>query len=101
MYKLIFVTVFSFFTLSSNAQHRHHGHVHRHTNHYHWIAPVVIGGVVGYAIANAPRADAAPPVSYIEQPPVCPYGTFPIYTRRYIIDQWGRYIPYNQLLGCQ
>ena len=33
--------------------HRHHGHV-RYYGHAGWVAPLIIGGVVGAAIANRP-----------------------------------------------
>ena len=36
-----------------NHGHRHHGHA-RHYGHGGWIAPIIIGGVVGAAIANRP-----------------------------------------------
>lgn len=35
--------------------HRHHGHHHwNHSQPGRWIAPVIIGGVVGYALAQQP-----------------------------------------------
>jgi len=33
--------------------HRHHGHA-RYYGHGGWVAPLIIGGVVGAAIANRP-----------------------------------------------
>lgn len=48
--------------------HRHHGH--HHWNHSHpgrWIAPVIIGGVVGYALAQQPA-----PVIVQQQPVIIP-----------------------------
>jgi len=47
------------------AQH-HHGHWQRHPGGgWGWVAPVVIGGVIGYEMAQ-PR----PPVVVTQQPPV-------------------------------
>ena len=46
------------------AQH-HHGHWQRHGGGWGWVAPVVIGGVIGYEIAQ-PR----PPVIVTQQPPI-------------------------------
>jgi hypothetical protein len=36
-----------------NHGHRHHGHA-RYYGHSGWVAPLIIGGVVGAAIANRP-----------------------------------------------
>jgi hypothetical protein len=33
--------------------HRHHGHA-RYYGHNNWVVPIIIGGVVGAAIANRP-----------------------------------------------
>jgi hypothetical protein len=46
------------------AQH-HHGHWERRGPGWGWVAPVVIGGVIGYEMAQ-PR----PPVIVTQQPPV-------------------------------
>jgi hypothetical protein len=39
-----------------NHGHRHHGHAryYGHYGHNNWVAPMIIGGVVGAAIANRP-----------------------------------------------
>jgi hypothetical protein len=47
------------------AQHHHHGHWERRGGGWGWVAPVVIGGVIGYELAQ-PR----PPVVVTQQPPV-------------------------------
>ena len=39
--------------LAQHWRHGHHGHA-RHYSHGAWIAPIIIGGVVGAAIANRP-----------------------------------------------
>lgn len=100
MFKFILSVAIAFTAFGVNAQHYHRHHRHHHG--YNWVAPVIIGGVVGYAIANNVRAEP-PPVMYIEQQPIytCPYNTQPIFNRTYIIDRYGRSIPNNQFVGCQ
>jgi hypothetical protein len=42
--------------LAQHWRHGHHGH-HGHARHYgqgNWVVPIIIGGVVGAAIANRP-----------------------------------------------
>jgi hypothetical protein len=46
------------------AQH-HHGHWERRAGGWGWVAPVFIGGVIGYEMAQ-PR----PPIIITQQPPV-------------------------------
>lgn len=48
--------------------HRPHHHPHWHQPHYNWVAPAIIGGVVGYAITR-------PSVVVVEQQPVAPICT--------------------------
>lgn len=90
--------------ISSVAQAQHYHHHHRHGHNFNWVAPIIIGGAVGYAIANSARAEPAPPI-YIEQSPAtvytCPYGTQPLFNRSWTTDRWGRYIQVNQFIGCQ
>jgi len=61
--------------------HRHHGH---HYGHHSWVAPLIIGGSIGY-ILNRP----APVV--VEQPPVYvqPQVAQPQCTRYIFQDQYG------------
>ena len=63
MKKLIFGLLI-LVSASAMAQH-HHGHWERRGGGWGWVAPVVIGGVIGYEIAQ-PR----PPVVVTQQPPV-------------------------------
>jgi hypothetical protein len=44
-------------------------------NHYGWVAPIVIGGAVGYAVAQRPQTVIIqqPPSVYYPQPQA-PYG---------------------------
>ena len=78
MKKLIVLGLLTFATFAQ-AQHRH-GHYHHH--HYrasNWVAPAIIGGVVGYAITRNYYEPAVtytyPPQVYVQQPmfvqPVC------------------------------
>jgi hypothetical protein len=56
--------------LSLSAQAHPYG---PHWGHYHsgWVAPLVIGGAVGYALA------ARPPTVVIQQPPSVYYPAYP------------------------
>ncbi len=53
--------------------HRHHGYIHGGGNG-NWVAPLIIGGVVGAAIVNNRRQETVvlqqPPV-YVHRQPVC------------------------------
>lgn len=65
-------------------RHHHHRphvqHHHHHHNHYRWVAPVIIGGAIGYGLSqpryySPPPAYYAPPTTYV--PPAytsVPYG---------------------------
>ena len=59
------------FSIPALAQHhghgiRHHGyHRHYHHGHYNWVAPLVIGGVVTYALT---RPNPPEPVIVQQQP---------------------------------
>jgi hypothetical protein len=65
--------------LGYRAQHGHHGHHgywHRGGNGWMWIAPTIIGGVIGYEIArNQPPVVVQQPPVIIQQQPVQVYGT--------------------------
>ena len=47
--------------------HGPHGYWRSHNNGWGWVAPVVVGGVIGYELARPPIY--APPV-VVQQPPV-------------------------------
>ena len=75
---------------SASAQHWQHHHWHNHYRHHgyihgggngNWVAPLIIGGIVGAAIANSRQTETViiqqpsvilrnPPV-YVERQPVC------------------------------
>ena len=52
-----------------------HGHHHGYYNRYGWVAPLVIGGAVGYALTRPPQPVVIqnPPNVYYQPQPV-PYG---------------------------
>ncbi len=73
MKKILASLVLTFAVLPAFAQHhhRHHGgfhhhgkhHVHRYHYNYGWVAPVIIGGAVTYALTRpAPVIVQEPPV---------------------------------------
>jgi hypothetical protein len=58
MKKLLLSFVLLLISVPALAQHWHHHHRYhgsvRHYGHNNWVAPLIIGGVVGAAIANRP-----------------------------------------------
>jgi hypothetical protein len=72
MKKLFVTLVLACATLPALAQH--HGHGLRHHGHYRgpgyggWVAPLIIGGAVGYALTRPDPVIVQQPV--IVQPPV-------------------------------
>ena len=59
---------------ASQANPYYHHHHRGYYNPYGWVAPLVIGGVVGYAITRPqPVVIQQPPQPSIYQPPA-PYG---------------------------
>ena len=54
----------------------HHGNGLRYSNNNNWIAPLIIGGVVTYALTRPQPQLSPPPVvySYPQQLPPPPYG---------------------------
>lgn len=78
------------------AQHGHHGH-HHHGGSGNWVAPLIIGGVLGAVITSQNR----PPV--VQQPPIIytpPVYYPPLQTCREVltiqIDPYGREYRYPQ-----
>lgn len=59
---------------TSIAGPNHHGHrnYHHHNHSHNWVVPLVIGSVVGYAIAN--RAEPQQPVVIQQTVPLPPFG---------------------------
>ena len=58
MKKILISLALLMVTVPALAQHWNHGHRHHgHARHYgqgNWVVPIIIGGVVGAAIANRP-----------------------------------------------
>lgn len=73
MKKLIAITLVA---LSTSACAGPHGHHHHHGGGG-WVAPLVIGGVIGYAISRPPVV-VQPPV-VMPPPPVVVQNPVPIY----------------------
>ena len=62
--KRLFLALILLFSMPVWAQH--HGHWrHSSGGNWNWVAPVIVGGVIGYEMAQ-PR----PPVIVTQQPPV-------------------------------
>ena len=49
-----------------------YGHGYYHGGGYNWVAPALIGGVIGYELAQPRTVVVQPPVVYTQ--PVAPYG---------------------------
>jgi len=96
--------------------HRHHYHHRPHVVHHHghWIAPLIIGGVVGAAIAaNRVEAQTQAPVVNVPGSPAtvvqdnlgntmvqCPTGLMPVEYQGWVKNQWGQYVQTN-FVRCQ
>ena len=73
MRKLLAGLIIAALPLVSIAGGNHHRqHNHRHGGHNHWVAPLIIGGVLGAAIASQHRPYVVPPV--VQSYPLPPYG---------------------------
>ncbi len=74
MKKLFITLALACATLPALAQHhghgfRHHGHYHGHHHRGSWVAPLVIGGVISYALTRPEPVIAQQPI-IIEQQPI-------------------------------
>lgn len=71
-------------SVASQANPNYHHFGHRHHGGSGWVAPLVIGSVVGYAIAARPNPVVVqqPPVVYPNTVPPVPYG----YRQEYVLD---------------
>lgn len=60
-------------SVSAFAQHHHHGHHgywrHHGGNNWVWVAPALIGGIIGYEISRSQPPVVQPPV-IVQQPQV-------------------------------
>jgi hypothetical protein len=71
--KLYLIVGFVFLALVLPAQAQHHGynrhhHHHHQGRHHNWIAPMILGGVVTYALTRP--AVPPPQVVYQDNPPI-------------------------------
>ena len=76
MKKTLFGLIFASVFLTATAQHREE---HHHRPRYYnsdWVAPLILGGVIGYSINQSNQAPP-PPVVFQQQPPV-PVNTYEI-----------------------
>lgn len=91
MKKILAVAVLTLATVPAMAQHwhgngfRHHGHIRYHGGgNGNWVAPLIIGGVVGAAIANNRQQETI----VLQQPPVVVQNP-PVYVQRQTVcTEW-------------
>jgi len=55
--------------LAHHHGHRHHNHHYRHPGHGGWVAPLIIGGAIGYTLTRPEPVIIQQPI-YIEQQPM-------------------------------
>jgi hypothetical protein len=74
MKKLFIALALAYATLPALAQHHGHGFRHNH-NHYRgpgyggWVAPLIIGGAIGYTLTRPEPVIIQQPI-YVEQQPI-------------------------------
>jgi hypothetical protein len=64
--KKLIVSLMLLFSASAFAQHHHHHHHGGHRGGY-WVAPAIIGGIIGYELGRPRYVYEAPPV-VVQQP---------------------------------
>ena len=69
--KKLLLTILISFASVAQAQHRHHGH--HHGGYNNWIAPLIVGGVVTYALTR-PQPVIVQQPQIIQPYPQAPYG---------------------------
>lgn len=88
-------------SLTASANGRHGGY---HGGSDNWVVPAIIGGVVGYAIAQPrqPQVIVQPPPPPVPVQGSCPYPYTPHYEVQYwTTDVYGRSIPVYAFVGCR
>lgn len=125
MKKLIAIALLA---ASSTVMAQHHGYrhyhhrphvVHHHHGHSHWIAPLIIGGVVGAVIAsNRVEAQTQVPITTVpsstiiysnsttlytdqgQQIVTCPQGLYPFEFRGYVRNHLNQFVE-TTYIKCQ
>jgi hypothetical protein len=95
MKKVVAVLILALSATTAMAQH--HGYGHRHHGGYRggWVAPAIIGGVIGYSLSRPYYEPYYAPPVVVQQPPViysqpAPVVVQPQCTRYIYQDQYGR-----------
>lgn len=96
-----FIAILALALTATTAMAQHHGSYYRHNGHYYrhggyyggggWVAPLIIGGAVGYALGRpAPVVVEQPPVVVQQPPVVVQQPQCARYTRYIYQDQSGQ-----------
>jgi len=77
-----------------------------HGGYYHgggnWVAPALIGGIIGYELAQPRYISPAPVIVAPQTPSVsCPYPYQPVYNTVWTYDSYGRSYATQQFVGCR
>lgn len=89
----VFTAILGMSTLFATSAHAGGNHYNHHNRHYYqhrhnnWVAPLIIGGAVGYVLTRPTYvAPPPPPPVYYTQPY---YAPAPVCTRYVYQDQYG------------
>ena len=74
---------------SAGGYGHNHGYNGYNSNSYNWVAPLVVGGAIGYLISNQNRQYTPSPV-YLSPPPSAVYYTP---ARRPVYEEYPQYVP--------
>lgn len=85
---------------TASAQHYNHRYSHNHgSNRNAWVAPAIIGGVIGYGLTrNYYEPYYGPPV-VVQQPPVIVQQPAPVYVNPTIIYDCVDTLKYSSVPG--
>jgi hypothetical protein len=93
--KQLLISLLAFLAISAWATPSHH--MHRGHSNSNWVAPLVFGGIIGYAISQN-QAQANTPVM---APAPCPISYTLVTERVWIQDSYGRFIQVDRIVGCR